>query len=215
MCVLLITRLLRGVGRWARKPVNHTSWVAVVTPTDRPKSVRNCCLIELFCDVVCVATLPLWHFCWYRGFCHRTGSDLLLFLFIFLNFEVKQCANILKVRQYRICNGKEAKLFFHFFKIAYTPHKSTIRHIALLHLSNFLFKIHCFHRDENDFAPDDQHYIRGKGTLCVLQHFWRTITLAVLDIHEQAVSTESQVVYLFIIKVRMDTPVFYFLIFFW
>ena len=81
MCVLLITRLLRGVGRWARKPVNHTSWVAVVTPTDRPKSVRNCCLIELFCGVVCVATLPLWHFCWYRGFCHRTGSDLLLFVF--------------------------------------------------------------------------------------------------------------------------------------
>ena len=59
MCVLLITRLLRGVGRWARKPVNHTSWVTVVTPTDRPKSVRNCCLIELFCGVVCVVTLPL------------------------------------------------------------------------------------------------------------------------------------------------------------
>ena len=56
---LLITRLLRGVRRWARKPVNHTSWVAVVTPTDRPKSVRNCCLIELFCGVVCVATLPV------------------------------------------------------------------------------------------------------------------------------------------------------------
>ena len=48
MCVLLITRLLRGVGRWARKPVNHTSWVAVATPTDRPKSVHNRCLIELF-----------------------------------------------------------------------------------------------------------------------------------------------------------------------
>ena len=46
------------VGRWARKPVNHTSWVAVVTPTDRPKSVRNRCLIELFCGVVCVVTLP-------------------------------------------------------------------------------------------------------------------------------------------------------------
>ena len=82
MCVLLITRLLRGVGRWARKPVNHTSWVAVVTPTDRPKSIRNCCLIELFCGVVCVVTLSLWHFCWYRGFCHRTGSDLLLFVSI-------------------------------------------------------------------------------------------------------------------------------------
>ena len=32
--------------------------MAVVTPTDRPKSVRNCCLIELFCGVVCVVTLP-------------------------------------------------------------------------------------------------------------------------------------------------------------
>ena len=46
------------VGRWARKPVNHTSWVTVVTPTDRPKSVRNRCLIELFCGVVCVVTCP-------------------------------------------------------------------------------------------------------------------------------------------------------------
>ena len=38
--------------------VNHTSWVAVVTPTDRPKSVRNRCVIELLCGVVCVVTLP-------------------------------------------------------------------------------------------------------------------------------------------------------------
>ena len=45
-------------GRLARKPVNHTSWVALATPTDRPKSVRNRCLIELFCGVVCVVTCP-------------------------------------------------------------------------------------------------------------------------------------------------------------
>ena len=38
--------------------VNHTSLVAVVTPNDRPTSVRNRCLIELFCGVVCVVTLP-------------------------------------------------------------------------------------------------------------------------------------------------------------
>ena len=38
--------------------VNHTIWVAVVTPTDRPKSVRNRCVIELFCGVVRVVTLP-------------------------------------------------------------------------------------------------------------------------------------------------------------
>ena len=84
----MIKRLLRLVGRWARKPVNHTSWVAVVTPTDRPKSVRNRCLIELFCGVVCVVTLPFWHFCWCRGFCHRTESDLFLFLFLDLNIKV-------------------------------------------------------------------------------------------------------------------------------
>ena len=58
MCVLLITRLLRGVGRWVRKPANHTSWVAVVTPTDRPKSVRNCCLIELFVALFVLLLCP-------------------------------------------------------------------------------------------------------------------------------------------------------------
>ena len=36
----------------------HTSLVAVVTPTGRPKSVRNRYVIELFCGVVCVVTLP-------------------------------------------------------------------------------------------------------------------------------------------------------------
>ena len=32
---------------------NHTSWVAVVTPTDRPKSVRNRCVIEVFMACLC------------------------------------------------------------------------------------------------------------------------------------------------------------------
>ena len=55
-----ITQLLRGVGRLGPvNLVNHTSWVAVVSPTDRPKSVRNRCLIELFCGVVCVVTALL------------------------------------------------------------------------------------------------------------------------------------------------------------
>ena len=59
------------------KPVNHTSWVAVVTPIDRPKSVHNRYVIV--CGVVCVVTLPFWHVCWCRGFCHRTEPDLFLF----------------------------------------------------------------------------------------------------------------------------------------
>ena len=59
--------------------INHTSWVAIATPTGRPKSVRNRSVIELFGGVVCVVILPFWHFCWCRGFCHRTESDLFLF----------------------------------------------------------------------------------------------------------------------------------------
>ena len=38
--------------------VNHTSWVAVVTPTDRPKSVRNRCLIELFLALFVLSLCP-------------------------------------------------------------------------------------------------------------------------------------------------------------
>ena len=30
---------------------NHTSGMAIITPTDRPKSVRNCCEIEVFVGV--------------------------------------------------------------------------------------------------------------------------------------------------------------------
>ena len=95
--------------------------------------------------------------------------------------------------------------------MANTPHKGKRRRIAWL--SSFLFKVQCLNRDENDLAPDDKYYIRGKrNALWFLQHFARTITLAVFDL--PIVSTESQVLYSFIIKVRMVTPIFYFLIFF-
>ena len=35
------------LSEWTSKPVNHTSWVAVpvATPTDRPKSIHNRCVI--------------------------------------------------------------------------------------------------------------------------------------------------------------------------
>ena len=55
--------------------VGRTGWVAVVA--DRPKSVHNRCVSV---GVVCVVTLPFWHFRGCRGFCHRTESDLLLFV---------------------------------------------------------------------------------------------------------------------------------------
>ena len=38
--------------------VNHTSWVALVTPTDRPKSVHNRCVIELFVALLVLSLSP-------------------------------------------------------------------------------------------------------------------------------------------------------------
>ena len=70
--------------------VNHTNWVAVVTPTNCPKSVRNRCVIELFCGVVCVGTLSFYYFCWCREFCHRTESDLFLFLIAIVFWSYKK-----------------------------------------------------------------------------------------------------------------------------
>ena len=42
----------------AGKPVNHTSLMTVATPSDRPKSVRNRCVIELFGDVFVLSCCP-------------------------------------------------------------------------------------------------------------------------------------------------------------
>ena len=64
--------------------VNHTSWVAIVTPTDRPKSVLNRSVIDLFVALFVLSFLPFLLFCWCRGFCHRTESDLFLFLLFFI-----------------------------------------------------------------------------------------------------------------------------------
>ena len=59
---------------------NHTSWVGIITPTDRPKLVCNLCVIEVFGGVFCVVTLLFGFLCRCRGFCHRTESDIFLFL---------------------------------------------------------------------------------------------------------------------------------------
>ena len=47
-------------------------------PTDLLKSARNRCVIEVFSGVLC-CQLYFWIFRWYRGFCHRTESNIFLF----------------------------------------------------------------------------------------------------------------------------------------
>ena len=56
--------------------------MAIVTPADRPKSVRNRCVIEVFGGVLCVVTLLFGFFCRCKGFCHRAESDLFLFSYL-------------------------------------------------------------------------------------------------------------------------------------
>ena len=53
--------------------------MVVVTPTDHPESVRNRCVIEVFGGIF-MLLIRCWIFCWYKGFRHRSESDLALFL---------------------------------------------------------------------------------------------------------------------------------------
>ena len=78
------------VGSWdSVNQFNHTSLVGIVTPTDRPQSVRNRCVIEVFGGVFVLSRCFL-DFCGCRGFCHRTESGLFLFLLVglFLYFNI-------------------------------------------------------------------------------------------------------------------------------
>ena len=74
--------------------------MVIITPNDRPKSVRNRCVIEVFGGVFVLSHCFL-DFCGCRGFCHRTESDLLLFLLIFEeNFNTE---NKLHIRLHSSC----------------------------------------------------------------------------------------------------------------
>ena len=91
---------------------------------DRPKSVRNRCVIELLCGVVSVVTLPFWHFCWCRRFCHITESDLFLFLFnrfdSMINMGLSSTSHV----------SKWSKNSYHW------------KHLVSLHLQKFPFASH-------------------------------------------------------------------------
>ena len=68
-------------GKVVRTYTGQTTPVGLtaVTPTDRPKSVRNWCEIEVFDGVFVCCHDAFWIFCGCRGFCQRTESDLSLF----------------------------------------------------------------------------------------------------------------------------------------
>ena len=60
MRVLKIASLLRLMGRsGARKLLNHSSWIAVASPTDSPRSVRNCYVIKVYGGVFVLSLCSL------------------------------------------------------------------------------------------------------------------------------------------------------------
>ena len=56
--------------------------MTAITPTDRPKSVRNSCVIKVFGGVFILSRCFLDCSVGVGVFCHRAESDLLLFLLI-------------------------------------------------------------------------------------------------------------------------------------
>ena len=142
----------------------------------------------------------------------------LVFPFIFLNFEVKQCANI----YWKYDNtgfAMEKKQFFLFFKMVNTSHKGKTRHIAWS--SSFLFKAQCFYRDENDLAPDDKYYIwktfftifGKRNALWFWQHFTENNNSSCFW-YTNSFNWKSNIVLIYY-KSEDGYPIFYFLIFFW
>ena len=96
----------------------------------------------------------------------------LSFPFIFLNFEVKQCAKIYwKYDNIAFAIEKKPNFFFYFSKWLIPRIKAkqdTLRGCS------YLFKVQCFYRDENGLAPDDKYYVRGKKErFVVLVTFWK------------------------------------------
>ena len=88
ICILLITQLLRLVGRLGS--LQPYQFVDVVTPTDRPKSIRNRCVIEVFVGVF-VLSLRFLKFFWGAFF---IGLSQIFFFFsnyMILYIKIKTC----------------------------------------------------------------------------------------------------------------------------
>ena len=86
--------------------------MTAVTPTERPKSVRNRCVIEVFVAFF-ILSWCFWIFLWMYGVCHRTESDV--FFFVLLSTLIPSCSveRCNKVSPVRV------------FKVSLLPHSSS------------------------------------------------------------------------------------------
>ena len=91
--------------------VTVTSGVTVATPTDRPKSVCNRCVIEVFGGILCVVTLFCGFFCGCKGFCHRTEFFLLLLLSLYGYFLWWVCFTVYWILTNDTCSHFRSQRF--------------------------------------------------------------------------------------------------------
>ena len=85
----------------------------------------------------CVVTLPFWHFCWCRGFCHRTGSDLLLFV-----SRTNLFCSIFNFL-YLFCNTFKVFYILYLAKRSKMNSQVTILYARVTHLRTRVTKLHA------------------------------------------------------------------------
>ena len=134
-------------GKWEGcVPVNqfiNTSWMVVVSLTDSPNSVCNPCVIGL----------SWWRFvlsfiggmlCWYKGFWHKTASDLVPFLSLLMHINASRntyCHRTCWHQAY--CSYRvsmTASLPGHFFQFA---GRTEAFHVWSVHIKYHTFRYTC------------------------------------------------------------------------
>ena len=80
VCPFDYASLAASIGWYPVNRFNHTSWLSVVTPTDRSTSVRLRCVLKFLVAFLCCHFARRAFFCCCKGICLRTESDFFLFL---------------------------------------------------------------------------------------------------------------------------------------
>ena len=101
-------------GEWegkARKPVYHTSWMSVVTPTDRYKSVLNRCVFESFGGI----SLYFVYFSWFFVYIEVLSGLSQIFSFFLNMFHSQEndyvCLSWMLIVNYTTTSWKYVKYF--------------------------------------------------------------------------------------------------------
>ena len=104
---------------------NHTSWVYIVTRTDRPKSVRNRCVIEVFGGVIVVSLWSLDFSVGVGAFVIELSQSSSLFSLVFdIEIFLQSRRRLYNVTTSDFLKGKKVSIIVH-SKRTYKPSTKT------------------------------------------------------------------------------------------